>query len=60
MAIIDRSPITTRHKLVFGAIAVVGAIARAVIAVRGETVNGLVCHRGHLHLRHRVPVPTPG
>ena len=32
VAIIDRSPITTRHKLVFGAIAVLGAIAWAVIA----------------------------
>jgi len=42
VAIIDRSPITTRHKLVFGAIAVLGAIAWAVIAfLRGETVNAV-------------------
>ena len=27
VAIIDRSPITTRHKMVFGAIAVLGAVA---------------------------------
>jgi carbon starvation protein len=42
VAIIDRSPITTRHKLTFGAIAVLGAVAWAVIAfVRGETVNAV-------------------
>jgi len=42
VAIVDRSPITTRHKLIFGAIAVVGAIAWALIAfVRGETVNAV-------------------
>lgn len=42
VAIIDRSPITTRHKLVFGAVAVVGAIAWAFIAfLRGETVNAV-------------------
>ncbi|WP_059021120.1 carbon starvation CstA family protein [Mycobacterium sp. M26] len=42
VAIIDRSPITTRHKLIFGAIAVLGAIAWAVIAFfRGETVNAV-------------------
>jgi carbon starvation protein len=42
VAIIDRSPITVRHKLVFGAIAVVGAVAWAIIAfVRGETVNAV-------------------
>ena len=29
VAIIDRSPITTRHKLIFGAIAVLGAVAWA-------------------------------
>ncbi len=40
VAIIDRSPITLGHKLVFGVIAVVGAVAWAIIAfVRGETVN---------------------
>ena len=42
VAIIDRSPITTAHKLIFGAVAVLGAIAWAVIAfVRGETVNAV-------------------
>ncbi|MFT4201142.1 carbon starvation CstA family protein [Gordonia sp. (in: high G+C Gram-positive bacteria)] len=42
VAIIDRSPITTKHKLVFGAIALVGAIAWAIIATsRGETVNAV-------------------
>jgi carbon starvation protein len=42
VAIIDRSPITTRHKLIFGAIAVVGAIAWAIIAFfRGETINAV-------------------
>ncbi|SPM28176.1 Carbon starvation protein CstA, partial [Mycobacterium terramassiliense] len=42
VAIIDRSPITLRHKLFFGAIAVVGAVAWAIIAfVRGETVNAV-------------------
>ncbi len=42
VAIIDRSPITTRHKIVFGIIAIVGAVAWAVIAFfRGETVNAV-------------------
>ncbi len=42
VAIVDRSPITTRHKIVFGLIAVIGAIAWAVIAfARGETVNAV-------------------
>ncbi|BBZ38296.1 carbon starvation CstA family protein [Mycobacterium conspicuum] len=42
VAIIDRSPITVRHKVIFGIIAVIGAIAWAVIAfVRGETVNAV-------------------
>ncbi len=42
VAIIDRSPITLRHKLIFGAIAVVGAVAWAIIAFfRGETVNAV-------------------
>ncbi|MFN8033301.1 MAG: carbon starvation CstA family protein [Mycobacterium sp.] len=42
VAIIDRSPITTRHKLIFGALAVLGAIAWAIIAFfRGETVNAV-------------------
>src|SRR5689334_22356983 len=42
VAVVDRSPITTRHKVIFGAIAVLGAIAWAMIAfVRGETVNAV-------------------
>ncbi|WP_108920746.1 carbon starvation CstA family protein [Mycobacterium montefiorense] len=42
VAIIDRSPISVRHKIVFGIIAVLGAISWAIIAfVRGETVNAV-------------------
>src|SRR5947209_18978540 len=42
VAIIDRSPIRTRHKIVFVLIAVVGAVAWTIIAfVRGETVNAV-------------------
>ncbi|MCI4676691.1 carbon starvation CstA family protein [Candidatus Mycolicibacterium alkanivorans] len=42
VAIIDHTPITTRHKLIFGAVAVLGAIAWAIIAFfRGETVNAV-------------------
>jgi Carbon starvation protein CstA len=42
VAIIDRSPIRTRHKIFFGLIAVVGAVAWTIIAfVRGETVNAV-------------------
>src|SRR5262249_3174173 len=42
VAIIDRSPITTVHKIIFGIIAVIGAIAWAIIAfARGETVNAV-------------------
>ncbi|ULE33276.1 carbon starvation CstA family protein [Mycobacterium sp. IDR2000157661] len=42
VAIIDRSPITLKHRIVFGIIAVLGAIAWAVIAFfRGETVNAV-------------------
>src|ERR1700712_5047019 len=42
VAVIDRSPITTKHKLIFGAIALLGAIAWAVIAfLRGETVSAV-------------------
>ncbi|BBZ27673.1 carbon starvation protein A [Mycolicibacterium madagascariense] len=42
VAIVDRSPITTRHKVVFAVIALLGAIAWAVIAFfRGETVNAV-------------------
>lgn len=42
VAIVDRSPITTRHRIVFGIIAVIGATAWAIIAFsRGETVNAV-------------------
>ncbi len=42
VAIVDRSPITLRHRIFFGVIAAIGAIAWAVIAfVRGETVNAV-------------------
>jgi carbon starvation protein len=42
VAIVVRSPITVRHRIIFGIIAVIGAIAWAVIAfVRGETVNAV-------------------
>jgi carbon starvation protein len=42
VAVIDRSPITGRHKIIFAAIAVLGAVAWAVIAFfRGETVNAV-------------------
>jgi carbon starvation protein len=42
VAVIDRSPIRTRHKVTFGVIALLGAVAWAVIAfARGETVNAV-------------------
>src|SRR6516165_164853 len=42
VAVIDRSPIRTGHKIIFGMIAFLGAVAWAVIAfVRGETVNAV-------------------
>jgi len=42
VAIIDRSPITVRHKLIFGALALVAAVTWAIIAfLRGETVNAV-------------------
>ncbi|MGY4652393.1 carbon starvation CstA family protein [Mycobacterium sp. URHB0021] len=42
VAVIDRSPITTKHKIIFGVIALIGAIAWAIIAFfRGETVNAV-------------------
>jgi carbon starvation protein len=42
VAIIDRSPISTRHKVIFGIIALAGAVAWAIIAFfRGETVNAV-------------------
>ena len=42
VAIIDRSPIGTKHKIFFGVIAVLGAVAWTIIAfVRGETVNAV-------------------
>ena len=42
VAVIDRSPITTKHRVVFGVIALIGAVAWAMIAFfRGETVNAV-------------------
>ncbi len=42
VAIIDRSPITVRHKIGFAVIAAIGAIAWGAIAfARGETVNAV-------------------
>jgi carbon starvation protein len=42
VAVIDRSPITTRHKIIFGIVALLGAVAWALIAfVRGESVNAV-------------------
>ena len=42
VAIIDRSPIKTRHKIIFGVIALLGAVAWAMIALaRGEHVNAV-------------------
>jgi carbon starvation protein len=42
VAIIDRSPITAKHKIIFGVVALLGAIAWAIIAFfRGETVNAV-------------------
>ena len=42
VAIIDRSPITVRHRIIYGIIAVIGALAWAIIAyARGETVNAV-------------------
>ncbi|TAM64687.1 carbon starvation CstA family protein [Mycobacterium sp.] len=42
VAIVDRSPITPRHKVMFAIIAVIGAVAWAIIAfARGETVNAV-------------------
>jgi carbon starvation protein len=42
VAVIDRSPISTGHKLVFGAVAILGAVAWAIIAfLRGEAVNAV-------------------
>ena len=66
VAIVDRSPITTRHKLIFGAVAVLGAIAWAIIAFfRGETVNAVwfviaaICtygeRRAHVSLKGDAP-----
>src|SRR5918998_6942400 len=42
VAIVDRSPITTRHRIIFAIIALVGAISWAIIAFfRGETINAV-------------------
>ena len=42
VAIIDRSPITVRHRIIFAVVAVLGAVSWAIIAFfRGETVNAV-------------------
>ncbi|WP_191499112.1 carbon starvation CstA family protein [Mycobacterium simulans] len=42
VAIVDHSPITVRHRIFFGVIAALGALAWAIIAfVRGEPVNAV-------------------
>jgi carbon starvation protein len=42
VAIIDRSPITTGHRIIFGIIAIIGAVAWTIIAFfRGEAVNAV-------------------
>ncbi|MDO0977634.1 carbon starvation CstA family protein [Mycolicibacterium frederiksbergense] len=42
VAIVDRSPITAKHRIVFGLVAVLGAVAWAIIAFfRGETINAV-------------------
>jgi carbon starvation protein len=42
VAVIDRTPITTRHRIVFALVALLGAVSWAVIAFfRGETVNAV-------------------
>lgn len=42
VAIVDRSPITVKHKIIFSIVAVLGAVAWAIIAFfRGETVNAV-------------------
>ncbi len=42
VAIVDRSPITARHRAVFAAVAVIGAAAWAIVAfARGEAVNAV-------------------
>jgi len=42
VAIIDRSPITTKHRVIFTVIALIGAVAWAIIAFfRGETINAV-------------------
>jgi carbon starvation protein len=42
VAIVDRSPITAKHRIIFGLVAVLGAVAWAIIAFfRGETINAV-------------------
>jgi carbon starvation protein len=42
VAVIDRSPITARHRIIFAAVALLGAVAWAIIAFfRGETVSAV-------------------
>ncbi|OOK82602.1 carbon starvation, CstA domain protein [Mycobacterium kansasii] len=42
VAVVDRSPITLKHKVFLAVVAVIGAVAWAILAlVRGETVNAV-------------------
>lgn len=42
VAVVDRSPITAKHRIIFGLVAVLGAVAWAIIAFfRGETINAV-------------------
>ncbi|UGT94426.1 carbon starvation protein A [Mycobacterium ostraviense] len=42
VAVVDRSPITVKHKIFIAVVAVIGALAWAILAVvRGETVNAV-------------------
>ena len=42
VAVIDRSPITAKHRVIFTVVALIGAVAWAMIAFfRGETVNAV-------------------
>ncbi len=61
VAIIDRSPITTRHKIIFGdhRRARRGRVGGHRVLPRRDGQRGLVRHRRDLHLRHRVPVLRP-
>ena len=61
VAIIDRSPITTRHKIIFGIIAVTrrDRVGGHRVLPWGDGQRGVVRHRGDLHLCDRFPVLCP-